>query len=89
MSTAAFDTYTAAKRLRDAGFDEDQAEAAVSMVRDATAADRDQLATKADLATFRADTRADIAAELAGLERCLIGYGIALAGLLFAALKLF
>ena len=85
MSAAAFDTYAAAKRLRDAGFDEDQAEAAVSMVRDATAADRDQLATKADLATHRADTRAD----LASLERRLLGYGIALAGLLFAALKLF
>ena len=89
MSAAAFDTYTAAKRLRDAGFDEDQAEAAVSMVRDAAAADRDQLATKADLATLRADIRADIAAAFAGLERRLLGYGIALAGLLFAALKLF
>ena len=59
------------------------------MVRDATAADRDQLATKADLAALRADTRADIVAELAGLERRLLGYGIALAGLLSAALKLF
>ena len=49
MNTAAFDTYTAAKRLRDAGFDERQAEAAVSMVRDAVGADRDALATKADL----------------------------------------
>ena len=29
MSTATFDTYTAAKRLRDAGFDERQTEAAV------------------------------------------------------------
>ena len=89
MSVAALDTYTAAKRLRATGLDEDQAKAAVSMVRDATAADRDQLATKADLATLRADTRADLVAGLASLERCLIGYGIALAGLLFAALKLF
>ena len=54
MSTATFDTYTAAKRLRDAGFDEDQAEAAVSMVRDAVGADREQLATKADLAALEA-----------------------------------
>ena len=52
MNTAAFDTYTAAKRLRDAGFDERQAEAAVSMVRDAVGADRDALATKADLAAL-------------------------------------
>ena len=78
----------AAKRLRDGGFDEDQAEAAVSMVRDA-AADRDQPVTKADLATLRADIRTDIAAEIASLERRLLGYGIALAGLLFAALELF
>ena len=55
MSAAAFDTCTAAKRLRDAGFDEHQAEAAVSMVRDATGADREQPATKADLADLKAD----------------------------------
>ena len=61
-----------------AAFDEAQAEAAVSMVRDALGSDRDQLATKADLA-----------AAIAGLERRLIGYGLAIAGLLFAALKLF
>ena len=60
MNAAAFDTYTAAKRLRDAGFDERQAEAAVSMVRDAAGADREQLATKADLAHFA--TKADLAA---------------------------
>ena len=54
MNTATFDTYAAAKRLRDAGFDEDQAEAAVSMVRDAVGADREQLATKADLAALEA-----------------------------------
>ena len=59
MSAAAFDTYTAAKRLRDAGFDERQAEAAVSMVRDATGAERDALATKADLDRFA--TKADVA----------------------------
>ena len=59
MSAATFDTYAAAKRLRDAGFDERQAEAAVSMVRDAAGADREQLATKADLAHFA--TKADLA----------------------------
>ena len=58
MNTVTFDTYAAAKRLRDAGFDERQAEAAVSMVRDAAGADREQLATKADLAEVRADLAA-------------------------------
>ena len=43
MNAATFDTYAAAKRLRDAGFDEDQADAAVSMVRDAVGTDREQL----------------------------------------------
>ena len=52
-----------------AAFDEAQAEAAVSMVRDALGSDRDQLATKADLAAPGAATRADLAAAIAGLER--------------------
>ena len=74
MSTAAFDTYTAAKRLRDAGFDEHQAEAAVSMVRDATGADRDALATKADLAELETRlmntlaTKADLNASVASVH---------------------
>ena len=55
MNAAAFDTYAAAKHLRDAGFDERQTEAAVSMVRDAAGADREQLATKADFADLKAD----------------------------------
>ena len=64
MNAAAFDTYTAAKRLRDAGFDERQTEAAVSMVRDAAGADRADLATKADLDGL--ESRVD--AKFAGLE---------------------
>ena len=55
MNAAAFDTYTAAKHLRDAGFDERQTEAAVSMVREAVSADRGELATKADIADLKAD----------------------------------
>ena len=50
MNATTFDTYTAAKRLRDAGFSEDQTEAAVSMVREAVGADHDPLATKSDIA---------------------------------------
>ena len=49
MNAAAFGTCTAAKHFRDAGFDERQMEAAVSMVRDAFGAGRGQLATKTDL----------------------------------------
>ena len=79
MSAMAFDTYTAAKRLRDAGFNEHQAEAAVTMVRDAVGADREARVTKADLdaatsglesrLTARMDaTRADFDAAISGLE---------------------
>ena len=84
MNAATFDTYAAAKRLRDAGFDEDQAEAAVSMVRDAVGADREQLATKADLAELRAATRADLAALEARLTWRLVG----IAAAIVAAVKL-
>ena len=67
MNAATFDTYAAAKRLRDAGFDERQAEAAVSMVRDAAGADRGQLATKADVAELKGGIEALRAATKAGL----------------------
>ena len=79
MSAMAFDIYTAAKRLRDAGFNEHQAEAAVTMVRDAVGADREARVTKADLdaaisglesrLTARMDTtRVDLDAAISGLE---------------------
>ena len=76
MNAATFDTCTAAKRLRDAGFDERQAEAAVSMVRDAVGADRDALATKADLAELRADLYRALWIQAAAL----IGTQLAIAG---------
>ena len=44
---ATFDTYAAAKLLREAGFDERQAEATVAVVRDAVT---ERVATKADIA---------------------------------------
>ena len=72
MSTAAFDTYTAAKRLRDAGFDEHQAEAAVTMVRDAVGADRGQLATKADLDTAIAALEARLTWRLVGIAAAIV-----------------
>ena len=84
MNAAAFDTYTAAKRLRDAGFDERQAEAAVSMVRDAAGADREQLATKADLDAL--ESRED--AKLAALEARLTWRLVGIAAAIVAAVKL-
>lgn len=78
MTGATFDTYTAAKALRDAGFDEAQAEAAVAMVRDAV--------------TEGVATKADLRAEIAGLETRLTirlgGLVIAVGGLVVALVKL-
>ena len=54
MSAVAFDTLTAARDLEAAGIERRQAEAIAGTVRTA-AADREALATKADLAELRAD----------------------------------
>ena len=52
MSAAAFDTHAAVKTLREAGADEAMAEAIVNAASAAAGADREQLATKADLAAL-------------------------------------
>ena len=57
MTVTAFDTYAAAKTLREAGFDDRQAEAAVTMVRDAMT---ESVATKADLAAAVANLKTDM-----------------------------
>ena len=56
MSTT-FDTYAAVKNLERAGFQEAQAEAVVRTVGEAV---DDQGATRADLATLRAEVQADL-----------------------------
>ena len=52
MSAGAFDTHAAVKTLREAGADEAMAEAIVNTASAAAGADREQLATKADLGTL-------------------------------------
>jgi DNA-binding transcriptional MerR regulator len=56
----AIDTLKVARRLREAGFSEPQAEALVAAVREG--AEAAELATKADLATIGSELRAEIAA---------------------------
>ena len=68
MNGTTFDALAAAGTLRDAGFEDRQAEAVAGVVRHAVDADRGALATKADIAALRADTRADIAAVRADLD---------------------
>ncbi len=61
MTTLAFDTHAAVKALKDAGFEEAQAEAVVTTVGDAMTGN---VATKADVT----DLRADMKTEIAGLR---------------------
>ena len=60
-----FDTLAHARRLKDAGFDERQAEAAVAMVRHAVT---EGVATKADIKVAVAELKTDIAANKADLK---------------------
>ena len=68
MNSATFDTLAAAKALREAGFEDRQAEAVIGVVRHAVDADRDSLATKAAFAALRADINTGFAALRADLD---------------------
>ena len=57
MAASTFDTLRIAQALRDAGFDNGQAEAIVSAIQQSLG---ENVATKADLAALRAELRADI-----------------------------
>ncbi len=62
----AIDTLKFAKRLREAGFSDPQAEAVIATVQEA--AEGAELATKADLSDMRADLKAEIAELRADLK---------------------
>ncbi len=88
MSGTTFDALAAAGTLREAGFEDRQAEAVAGVVRGAVDADRGALATKADLDTGLAAVRAD----LDKLETRLTVRMVAMGGVLvavMAGLKLF
>ena len=68
MTAATFDTLSAARALKAAGIEPEHAEAIAGTVRQATAADRDALATKADLAELETRLRAAAQADIAGLR---------------------
>jgi DNA-binding transcriptional MerR regulator len=69
----AIDTLKVARRLREAGFDEAQADAVIAAVQEG--AEGAEFATKADLALLAAELRAEIAAvrsEMREMEQRLI-----------------
>ena len=82
MNGTTFDALDATETLERAGFDERQARAVAGVVRQAVDADRDTLATKADIAALdarlvalearlkadNADLRADVRADNADLR---------------------
>ena len=97
---ASLDTLQIAKRLKDAGFDEPQAEAVTGVFRDMRDADFSQLATKADIERLevkleseiaRLDSRVDLkSAELkAEIIRWFLGVAVAQAALILGMLRLF
>lgn len=61
---AMFDTHRAVKKLKGAGFSEDQAEALIDAVGD----EHETLATKADLLAVRTDLREEVSALRAELK---------------------
>jgi hypothetical protein len=87
VTTAAFDTLRAAKRLKELGFDERQAEGVADMLREAREVDLSQLATKSDLANLA--TRVELAELKADLIKWVVGIGFAQVATILAVLKLF
>ena len=81
MNGTTFDALAAAGTLREAGFEDRQAEAVAGVVRHAVDADRGALATKADIAALRADTRADLDALRADIAALRADLDTGLAGL--------
>ena len=76
MSATTFDTLKAIRTLEAAGIERHQAEAIAEGMRDAAIADRDEFATKADLAVLRADMYRALWIQGAGI----VGAQLAIAG---------
>lgn len=85
MNATTFDSLSAARRLREAGLEQGPAEAIAETMREAAAANREDLATKADVAALEVGLKAEMSAMG---NRVIVIVLIAL-GTLLAALKLF
>ena len=84
MDATAWNALATARRLREAGFDRKQAETIADELRGAATADRDTLATRADIESTRADiqaTKADIQATKAEIRATRADIEAAVAGL--------
>ena len=96
MTATAFDALTAARKLEAAGVERRQAEAHAETLREAISVDRDELATKGDIAATKADLMTAIADLKADMLKVAIGVAIGVvilnatltAVLVFGALRL-
>lgn len=84
MNATTFDSLSAARRLTEAGLEQGLAEAIAETMREVTAANREDLATKTDLAVLEVRLKAEMSATA---NRVVVTILIAL-GVLLAALKL-
>ena len=87
ITAHAFDTLSYARRLKEAGVDEAQAEAHAEAVRDAVT---EGVATKADIARIvdKMATKADLAALRADFHRAMFGLAAFIAGVAGVAIGL-
>ena len=77
------DTLTLARELKDAGIAPEQADAITHVVQQAT--EQGDPATRADLNTHRAEVRADLAALEACLIKWMLGIALTATGIVVAA----
>ncbi|NEX23089.1 DUF1640 domain-containing protein [Thiorhodococcus mannitoliphagus] len=85
MTTITFDTLKFARKLKEAGLPETQAEAFAEAFRDATS---EELATKSDLRTLELSLKADIHEAKSDMIKWVAGLLIAQAALIAALVKL-
>ena len=89
MHATTFDSLAVARKLKAAGVEENQAELFAESMREASIVNREDFATKADLAALEARLKAEFKADLASAVNRMTFTTLAALGVLFAALKLF
>ena len=92
MYATTFDSLAVARKLKAAGVEENQAELLAESMREASAANREDLATKADIAALEAQIKAvevQLRSEIASAVNRMTFTMLVALSVLFAALKLF
>jgi hypothetical protein len=86
MAALTFDTLRVARRLRDAGMSESQAEALTDALRESIASS--ELVTKADLTTLASELKATVADTKAEIIKWMFGAMAAQVAVILAVMKL-